>query len=122
MREERRLRVFENGVLRIFGRKRNEVTGEWRKLHNEELNDLYSSPIIVRLINSRRMRWAGHLARMGERGGAYRVLVGKPEGRSHLRDPGVDGRIILRWIFRKWDVGVWTGWSWLRIGTGGGHL
>ena len=66
------------------------------------------------------MRWAGHVARMGERRGVYRVLVGKPEG--NFGDPGVDGRIILRWILRKWDVGVWTGLSWLRIGTGGGHL
>jgi len=59
---------------------------------------------------------------MGERRGVYRVLMGKPEGKSHSEDPGVDGRIILRWIFRKWDVGAWTGSSWLRIGTGGGHL
>jgi len=68
------------------------------------------------------MRWAGHVARMGERRGVYRVLVGKPEGKNHLEDPDVDGRIILRWIFRKWDGGVWTGSSWLRIGTGGGDL
>jgi len=67
-------------------------------------------------------RWAGHVARMGERRDAYRVLVGKPEERDHLEDPGVDGRIILRRIFRKWDAGVWTGSSWLRIGTGSGHL
>jgi hypothetical protein len=59
---------------------------------------------------------------MGERRGLYRVLVGKPEGRKHLEDPDIDGRIILRWIFRKWDVGVWNGSSWLRIGTGGRHL
>jgi len=117
-----RLRVFENRVLRrILGPKRDDVTGEWRKLHNKELNDLYYSPTIVRVIKSRRMRWVGHVARMGERRGVYRVLVGKPE-REHLGDPGVDGKIILRWIFRKCDVGVWTGWSWLRIGTGGGHL
>ena len=70
LREERRLRVFENGVLRrMFGPKRDEVTGEWKILHNEELNDLYSSPNIVRVIKSRRMRWAGHVARMGERRG-----------------------------------------------------
>ena len=81
MREERRLRVFENGVLRrIFGPKWVEVTGEWTKLHNEELKGLYSSPNIVRVIKSRRMRWAGHVARMGEGRVVYRVLVGKPEG------------------------------------------
>jgi len=80
--------VFENRVLRrIFGLKRDEVTGEWRKLHNEELNDLYSPPSIVRVIKSRRMRWAGHVARMGERRGVYRVLVGKPEGKKPLRRP-----------------------------------
>ena len=81
--EERRLRVFDNRVLRrIFGAKRDEVTGEWRKLHNEELNDLYCSPNIVRVIKSRRMRWAGHVASMGR--GVYRVLVGKPEGKRPL--------------------------------------
>jgi len=80
LRDERRLRVFENRALRrIFGHKREEVTGEWRKLHNEELNDLYCSPNIVRVIKSRRMRWAGHVACMGEGRGVYRVLVGKPE-------------------------------------------
>ena len=123
LREEHRLRVFENRVLRrIFGSKRDEVTGEWRKLHNEELNDLYCSPNIFRVIKSRRMRWAGHVARIGERRGVYRVLVVKREGKNHLGDPDVDGRIILRWIFRKWDLGGWTGSSWHRIGTGGGHL
>ena len=80
LREERKLRVFENMVLRrIFGPRRDEVTGEWRRLHNEELNDLYSSPNKVRMIKSRRMRWAGHVARMGEERWVYRVLVGKPE-------------------------------------------
>ena len=85
LREERRLRVFEKRVLRrIFGPKRDEVTGEWRKLHNEELNDLYSSPNIFRVIKSRIMRWTGHVARMGETRGVYRVLVGKPEGKGPL--------------------------------------
>ena len=122
-RDERRVRVFEKRVLkRIFGTKMDVVTGEWRKIHNEELNDTYCSPIIFRVIKSRRMRWAGHVARMGDRRGVYRVLVGNLRERNHLEDPGVDGRMILRWIFRKWDVGVWTGTSWLRIGTGGGHL
>ena len=82
LREKRRLRVFENRVLRrIFGPKRDGVTGEWTKLHNEELNDLYSSPNIVRVIKSRRMRWVGNVARMGERRGLYSVLVGKPLGK-----------------------------------------
>jgi len=87
LREERRLRVFENRVWRrIFGPKRDEVTGEWRKLHNE-LNDLYSSPYIVRVIKSRRMRWAGHVARIGERRDLYRVLLGKSKGRRPLGRP-----------------------------------
>ena len=111
MREERKLRVFENRVLRrVFGPKRDEVTGEWRKLHNEELMYLYSLPNIVRVVKSRRMRWAGHVACMGEGRGVHKVLVGKPEGKSHCGDPDVDGRIILRWIFRKRE-GVETGWS-----------
>ena len=81
LREEHRLRVFENRVLRrIFGPRRDGVTGEFSKLHNEELNDLYCSPNIIRVIKSRRMRWVGHVARMGESRGVYRVLVGKPEG------------------------------------------
>jgi hypothetical protein len=88
LKEERRLRVFENRVLRrIFGPKRDEVTAEWRKLHNGELNDLYSLPNIVQVIKSRRMRWAGHVARMGEGRVVYRVLVGKPEGRRPLGRP-----------------------------------
>jgi hypothetical protein len=86
LREERRPRVFENRVLRrIFGPKRDEVTGKWRKLHNEELNGLYSPDI--RAIKSRRMRWAGHVTRMGERRDVYRVLVGKPEGKKPLGRP-----------------------------------
>ena len=85
LREKRRLRVFENRVLRrVFGHKRDDVTGEWRKLHNEELSDLYSLPNIVRVVKSRRMRWAGHVARMGEGRGVHRVLVGKPEGKRPL--------------------------------------
>jgi hypothetical protein len=76
--------VFEDRVLRrIFGPKRDEVTGDWRKLNNEELHNLYSSPNIIRMIKSRRMRWAGHVARMRETMNAYRILVGKPEGKSH---------------------------------------
>jgi hypothetical protein len=80
--------VFKNRVLRrIFGLKRDEVTGEWRKLHNKELRDLYPSPNINRIIKSRRMRWAGHVARMREKRGAYRLLVGKPEGKRPLGRP-----------------------------------
>jgi len=115
--------VLESRKLRrIYGRKRNEVKREWRKLHNEELNDPHSSSDSVRVIKSRIMRWTTYVARMGERRGVYRVLVGTSDGKDQLEDPGVDGRIILRWIFRKWDVGVLTGSSWLRIGSGGGHL
>jgi hypothetical protein len=78
--EEPRLRVFENRVLRrIFGSKRDEVMEEWRKLYNEELCDLYTSPSIIRIIKSRRMRWVGHVARMGAKRNAYRLMVGKPE-------------------------------------------
>jgi len=92
LREERRLRVFENRVLRrVFGPNRDEVTGEWRKLHNEELSDLYSLPNIVRVVKSRRMRWAGHVARVVERRGVYKVLVAKPEGKRPL------GRPRLKW-------------------------
>jgi hypothetical protein len=85
--------VFGNRVLRrIFGPKRDEVTGEWRKLHNEELRDLYSSPSIIRIIKARRMTWVGHVARMGESRIAYRLLVGKPAGRRQL------GRPRRRWV------------------------
>jgi hypothetical protein len=123
LREERRLRVFENRVLRrIFGPKRDKVPGEWRKLHNEELNVLYCSPNVVRVIKSTRMRWAGHVLCMGERRGVYRVLVGKSEEKRPLGRPRHRWEDILRWIFRKWDVGAWNGLIWLRNGTGGGHL
>jgi hypothetical protein len=88
LREEHRLRVFENRVLgRIFGPKRDEGTGGWRKLHNEELHGLYCSPSIIRVIKARRMRWAGHVTRMGEVRGAYNILVGKPERRRPLGRP-----------------------------------
>jgi hypothetical protein len=103
LREECRLRMLESRVLRrILGPKRDEVTGEWRRLHNKELYALYS-PNIIRVIKSRRLRWAGHVARMG-------VLVRKPEERSQLEDPGVDGR-ILKWIFEKWDGGM----DWIKL-------
>ena len=89
--------MFENRLLRrVFGSKRDEVTGEWRKLYNEEHRDLYSLPNIVRVVKSRRMRWAGHVARMGEGRVVHRVLVGKPEGENHWGDLDVDGRVILR--------------------------
>jgi hypothetical protein len=88
LRDERRLRVFENRVLRkVFGPKRDEVTGEWRKLHNEELSDLYSLSNIVRVVKSRRMSWSGHVARMEEGRGVYRFLVGKPEGKRPVGRP-----------------------------------
>jgi hypothetical protein len=121
LREKRRLRVFENRVLRrIFGPKRDEVTGEWRKLHNEELHDLFSSPNIVWMIKLR-MRLAGHIACMGEVRCMYKTLVGKPEEKRPLCGPGhrLEGNIK---VDLQEDVGVWTGLSWLRIETVGGHL
>jgi hypothetical protein len=116
--EEHRLRVFENRVLRrIFGPKREE-DGSWRKLHNYELHSLYSAPNIVRVIKSRRMRWAGHVARMGE------VFTGfwleGPKARDHWEDLGVGGRITLRWTLGRLGSMGRTGFSWLRIGSSGG--
>jgi len=87
MREKRTLRVSENRVFRIFGAKGNEVTREWRKLHYEELNDLYSSSNIIRAIKSKKMRLAEHVARVGESKGVYRVLLGQPEGKRPLGEP-----------------------------------
>jgi hypothetical protein len=105
--EECRLRVFENRVLRrIFGPKRDEVTQKRRRLRNDKLYALYSSPNIIQVIRSRRMRWAEHVAGMWIRKSAYMVLVGKPEGRNHLKDPGVGGRILTKWIFQKRDGGL----------------
>jgi hypothetical protein len=109
----KRLRVFENKVLRRrFVPKRDEPTGDWRRLHNEELNDLYSSPNIIRVIKSRRLRWAGHVARMREERGAYRILVGRPEGR---RPPG---RPRCRWEDNiKMDIREvgWEDMNWIEL-------
>ena len=91
-------------------------------LHNVELNDLYSSPNIVRVIKSRRIRLAEHVARKGREEVCTGFWWGNVRQRVYLEDPGVDGRMICSWSFRKWDVGVWTGSSWLRKGTGGGRL
>jgi hypothetical protein len=98
--------VFENRVLRrIFGRKRDEMTGDWRKLHNKEHCDLCSSPSLIRIIKSRRMRWAGHVARMGEKRNAYRLLVGNPEGKGPV------GRPRRRWVDNiRMDLGE-VGWG-----------
>jgi hypothetical protein len=113
LRWENRLSVLENMVLRrIFGPKRDEVTGGWRELHNEEFRDLYSSPIIIRIIKSRKMRWAGHVARMREKRNAYRLLVGKPEGKKP------QGRPRRRWVDNiKMDVlGIgWGGMDWIGL-------
>jgi hypothetical protein len=108
-------------LRRIFGPKKDEVTGEWRKLHNGELHDLYSSPNIVR-VKSRRMRWVGHVARMGRREACIGFWWVNLREIDHWGDPGVDGRIILRCIFRKWDVGAWTGLGWLGIEIVGEQL
>jgi hypothetical protein len=116
LREEHRLRVFENMVLRrIFGLKRGEVTGEWRKLHTEELHDLYSSPSIIRILKARKMRRAGHVARMGEKRNAYSVFVGKPEGRKPL------GRPRRRWLDNIRVDLVEVGWGdvdWIGLAQG----
>ena len=102
LRQERKLRVFENIVLgRIFGPRRDKVTGEWRRLHKEELNDLYSSPNIVRVIKWRRMRWVGHVARMSEERGCIGSSWGNRREGDHWGDLGVDGWIILGWITRR---------------------
>jgi hypothetical protein len=123
LREEHRLRVFENRVLRrIFGPKRDGVTGWWRRLHNEELNDLYSSPNIILVIKSRRMGLAGHVARMGGGRGAYRVLVGRPEGRRPLDSPRRRLEDNIKMDLQEVGCGALTGLIWLRIWTGGGFL
>jgi hypothetical protein len=107
------MRVFENRVLRrILGPRRDEVTGDWRKLHNEEIHNLYSSPNVIRMIQSKKMRWAGHVARMGATRNAYRILVGKPEGKSQLRRPK------LRWVDNiKMDLGeiLLDGMDWIEL-------
>jgi hypothetical protein len=110
--EEHRLRVFENRVLRrIFGPKREE-DGSWIKVHNDELHNLYSSPNFVRVIKSRRMRWAGHVARMGERSGVYRVLVGRPEGKRPLGRPRRRWEDNIKMDLR--DIGI-DGANWIQL-------
>jgi hypothetical protein len=113
LREEHRLRVFENRVLRrIFGPKRDEVTGEWRKLHNEELHNLFSSPDIIRQDKSRRMRWAGHVARIGEERKVNKVLVGKPERKRLLGRPRRRWEDGIRMDLREIGLG---GVDWIRL-------
>jgi hypothetical protein len=120
LREEHGLRVFENGVLRrIFGPKRDE-DGSWRKLHNDELHNLYSSPNIITVIKSRRIRWAGHVARIGEGRCVYRVWLAGPKVRDHWEDLGIGGWITLRWTLGRYGSMGRTGFSWLRIGSSGG--
>jgi hypothetical protein len=123
-REEHTLRVFENRILRrVFGPNRDEVTGEWRKWHSEELHNLYSYADIIRQVKTRRMRWAGHVARAGEERKMYKVLVGKPEGKSPLGRPRRRFEDGIRMDLRETGfVGVWIGFDWLRTGTGGGLL
>jgi hypothetical protein len=104
--------MFENRVLRkIFGPKRDEVTEEWRRLHKEKFNYLYSSPNIIRVIKSRRMRWAGHVARMGEGRVHTRFWWGDLREKDHLKNPGVDKNIILNWSLKKW----YRGMDWIHL-------
>ena len=101
LREESRLRVFENRILRrIFGPKRDE-NGKWRRLHNEELHSLYRSPNIVRVIKSRRLRWAGHVARMEGDRSAFKILTGRPTGKRHLGRPRHRWEDHIRMVFKK---------------------
>jgi hypothetical protein len=114
--------VFENRMLRrIFGPKR-DVMGEWRKLHSRELHNLYLSPDIIRQIKSRRMRWAAHVARMGEGRNVYRVLVGKPEGKRPFEKPRRRWKDGIKTDLTETLWGVWSGFTWLRVGTVGGLL
>jgi len=113
LRVERRPRVFENRVLRrIFGPKRDEVIEDWRKLHNEELNDMHSSPNIFRVIKSRRMRWARHVACMGEGRGVHRVLVGKPEGKRPLGRPRRRWKNSIKMDLQEVGGGCW---DWMEL-------
>jgi hypothetical protein len=121
LREEHRLRVFEKRALRrIFGPKKDEVTGQRRMLNNGELHNLYSSPDIIRQIKSRRMRWVGYLAHMGEGRKMCRVLVGKPERNRPLERPRQRREDGIRMDIWETGWGVWSGFIWLRTGTGGG--
>jgi hypothetical protein len=115
--------MFENSVLgKVFGLKRDEVTGEWRKLHDLGLSNLYSFPNIVRVVKSGRMGWAGHVARMGRGELCTGFWWGNLRERDPWGEPNVDKSVILKWIFRKREGVVRNGWSSLRIGIGGGHL
>jgi hypothetical protein len=103
---------------KIFGPKRDKVTGKWRRPHKEEFYDLYYSTNIIRVIKSRRMISVGHVARIGDGRSAHRFLIRRPEGKNQFEDLGTDGMIILKLIFKKWKREAWTGLIWLRIGTG----
>jgi hypothetical protein len=120
LKEDHRLKVFENRVLRrIFGRKRDEVTGDWRKLHNGESLNFYTSPDIIRQMKSRRMRWPGHVAFMEEGRNLYRVLVGKPDGKRTLGRPRLIWEDGIKWTLGRLVGEVWSGFTWLRIGIFG---
>jgi hypothetical protein len=112
--------VLGNRLLRrIFEPNREKMVGDWRRLHNEELRNLYASPNIVKETKSRRMRWAGHVAGIGEMRSAYNILVGKSEGRNHLAKQGIDRSLVLEWTLGKYGGSLWIRSVWLRLGTSG---
>jgi len=122
LREEHELRMFESRVLReIFGPEWGKLAGGWKRLHNEELHKLCASPHIVRVIKSR-IRWVGRVARREQIRNAYKILAVELEGRDHSEDLRLGGKIVLKWIFGKYDRKTWTGLRWLRIGTTAGLL